>query len=69
MAKYCVKVLEVWSTEVEVEAESKQEAQAIAEEKFVENGLDEDGETQYDYTLDRHKWPVTEIDSNLEMCS
>jgi len=62
MPKFQVKVLEVHSQVVTVEAEDEQAAQAAAEE-VVANGINQDGtdlpdETAYDYTLDRNEWRV-----------
>lgn len=59
--QYEVKVLEVFSYTVKVEAESEQAARAAAEE-LVWHGNYPDGEelpdAVYDYTLDRDEWPV-----------
>ena len=61
--QYEVKVLEVFSYIVKVEAESEQEARAAAE-KLVWHGNYPDGEdlpeAEYDYTLDRDEWRVWE---------
>ena len=61
--QYEVKVLEVFSYVVKVEAESEQAAQAQAEE-LVAAGCYPNGEdipdAVYDYTLDRDEWRVWE---------
>jgi hypothetical protein len=62
MAKFIVKVQEVHTISVMVEAEDKQAAQSAAEE-VVTNGVNQDGtdlndESQYSYTLERDEWPV-----------
>lgn len=61
--KYQVKVAEVYTTVIDVEAESEQEAQAKAEELLAigcyPNG-EEFEEVKYDYTLDRDQWVVWE---------
>lgn len=63
MQQYEVKVLEVFSYIVKVEAESEQAAQAAAE-KLVWHGNYPDGEdlpdAVYDYTLPRDEWKVWE---------
>lgn len=62
MPKFCVKVKEVHTQVIEVEAESEQDAQAKAEE-VLEAGVNQDGsdlpeKVEYEYTLDRNEWNV-----------
>ena len=62
MPKFNVKVLEVHSQIVTVEAEDEQAAQAAAQE-VVESGINQDGsdlpeELTYEHTLDRNEWRV-----------
>lgn len=64
MPRYQVRVKEVHTQIVEVEAESPQDAQAKAEE-VVSTGVNQDGsdlpdETAYYSTLDRDEWDVWE---------
>jgi hypothetical protein len=62
--KYEVKVYEVYSTTITVEAESEQDAQGIAEE-ILSAGCYPDNtdipEVTYDYTMDRSDWSVYEV--------
>lgn len=53
--KYCVEVREVWKAEIEVEANSPDEAREIVEEIIVN---DDEIDFRYDYTLDKEDWPV-----------
>lgn len=62
MAKFFVKIKEVHTQTIQVEAENEQAAQAAAEE-VLSNGVNQDGtdlneETVYDCTLDRDEWNV-----------
>ena len=62
MTKFFVKIKEVHTQVIEVEAESEQEAQAAAEEVLT-NGVNQDGTdlpdaAVYEYTLDRDEWNV-----------
>jgi len=62
MPKFCVKVKEVHTQIITVEAEDEQAAQAAAEE-VTATGINQDGsdlpdETHYDYTLERSEWDV-----------
>lgn len=62
MPKFQVKIKEVHTQIITVEADDEQSAQAAAEEVLA-NGVNQDGsdlpdETVYDYTLDRNEWDV-----------
>jgi hypothetical protein len=62
MAKFQVKIKEVHTQIITVEAEDEQSAQAAAEE-VLSTGVNQDGtdlpeEVIYDYTLDRDEWNV-----------
>ena len=62
MPKFNVKILEVHSQIVMVEAENEQDAQAKAEE-VLSCGVNQDGsdlpvDVTYDYTLERNEWRV-----------
>lgn len=62
MPKFKVKVKEVHTQIIEVEADDEQAAQAAAEE-VLSTGVNQDGsdlpdETTYEYTLDRDEWNV-----------
>jgi len=61
--KYCVKILEVHETIVEIEAESEEDARFKAE-ACLSKGAMPNGESvpegHYGYTLDRSEWPVWE---------
>jgi hypothetical protein len=62
MPTFQVKIKEVHTQIITVEAESEQDAQAKAEE-VIATGVNQDGsdlpnETVYDYTLDRNEWDV-----------
>jgi len=64
MPKFQVKVKEVHTQIIEVEAESEQDAQAKAEE-VLSTGVNQDGtdlpeELIYDHTLARDEWDVWE---------
>ena len=61
--RYQVKVQEVYSTIIDVEAEDEQEAQAKAEELLAAGCYEDNSDfpdAAYDYTLDRDEWPVWE---------
>jgi len=62
MPTFQVKIKEVHTQIITVEAESEQDAQAKAEE-VIATGVNQDGsdlpdETTYDYTLERSEWDV-----------
>jgi hypothetical protein len=62
MPKFQVKIKEVHTQIITVEAEDEQAAQAVAEE-VIATGVHQDGsdlpdETVYDYTLERSEWDV-----------
>jgi hypothetical protein len=62
MPKFCVKVKEVHTQIVTVEADDEQDAQGKAEEVLA-TGVNQDGsdlptDVTYDYTLDRNEWSV-----------
>ena len=62
MPTFQVKIKEVHTQIITVEAEDEQDAQAKAEE-VIATGVNQDGsdlpeETTYDYTLDRNEWDV-----------
>jgi len=62
MPKFFVKVKEVHTQTIQVEAEDEQAAQAAAEE-VLSTGVNQDGtdlndEVVYDYTLERNEWNV-----------
>lgn len=62
MARFYVRIKEVHSQVIEVEAESEQDAQSKAEE-VVSTGVNQDGSdlpdaTEYYSTLDRDEWDV-----------
>lgn len=62
MPTFQVKIKEVHTQIITVEAEDEQDAQAKAEE-VIATGVNQDGsdlpdETVYDYTLDRDEWDV-----------
>ena len=62
MTTFEVKVLEVHSFIVTVEAEDEQAAQAAAEDIVACGCYSDDtdlDEPVYDYTIDRSEWPVT----------
>jgi hypothetical protein len=66
MAKFQVKVKEVHTQIITVEAESEQDAQAKAEE-VLSTGVNQDGtdlpeEFVYDYTLERDEWNVWAVE-------
>lgn len=58
--RYAVKIMEVFSTLVEVEADNVEEAQAKAEDLYCENQSTIQADT-FEYTLDRDQWPLWEI--------
>lgn len=53
--KFLVKIKEVHSATLEIEADSEEEAFEKASEKIAEDYV----ETQYDYTLDQEEWTIT----------
>jgi hypothetical protein len=62
MPKFFVKIKEVHTQVIEVDAEDEQSAQAAAEE-VLSTGVNQDGSdlpeaVVYGYTLDRNEWPV-----------
>jgi len=62
MPTFQVKIKEVHTQIITVEAESEQDAQAAAEE-VVATGVNQDGsdlpdDITYDYTMDRSEWNV-----------
>jgi len=61
MKTYYVKVAEVYTTEIKVEAEDENEAREIAEE-CLNAGENQDGseleDGTYDYTIDSDEWVV-----------
>lgn len=63
--KYEVKVLEVHSVTVEVEANSPEEAQAKAEDRISNEILLENFERVYEYTLEYDEWPVYNLHDRL----
>lgn len=58
MAKFIVKVKEVHSAEIVVEADSKSEALGIAEDQLMNDEV----ETSYDYTLDSVDWTCDKVE-------
>jgi len=65
MPKFQVKIKEVHTQIIEVEAEDEQSAQAAAEE-VLSRGINQDGsdlpeEVVYDYTLERNEWDVWSV--------
>ena len=61
--KYQVKVLEVYATIIDVEAESEQDAQGVASELLAAGCYSDNRdfpEPVYDHTLERNEWPVWE---------
>jgi len=62
MPKFCVKIKEVYTQIIEVEAENEQDAQGVAEDVVatgvLQDGNELPGESKYDYTLDRDEWDV-----------
>jgi hypothetical protein len=62
MPKFCVKIKEVHTQVIEVEAENEQDAQGVAEDVIatgvLQDGSDLPEETRYDYTLERDEWDV-----------
>ncbi len=62
MAKFTVDVKEVWCHTVEVDLPTnatKEEILAAVSEKIAEG---DDGNTEYDYTLDPENWTVRDSD-------
>lgn len=57
MKNYQVKICEVYSTIVDVEAENEDEARQRANERLENDDL---GEGEYDYTLEPEEWQVWE---------
>ncbi len=64
MPLYYVKVFEVHSGSVEVEANSQEEALEKAREKYEDDDLDED--MSFDYIMDKVDWDVEKVEVDAD---
>jgi len=60
MSKYVVTVSEVWTYDIEVDANSEDEARELAERKICEGTLEQE-QAAYTYTLEQDEWNVEKI--------
>jgi len=67
MKKFMVTVKEVYTREIEVEAESKEEAIEKAND-VIEEGEDEIN-LEYSHTLDTDEWTAEEMEEGEDVCS
>lgn len=70
MNKYVVKMLHVFSTIVEVEAENKESAIDVAEKKFTKDNNDnESSQIYYEATMEKNNWAVLSLEEFNELKS